>query len=65
MIKIVLSNIVISSNKFGWGFKLPMIMINYDSNNCTIVEGIAGLELDKDKWKLDMDTICGQLLCYQ
>ena len=44
---------------FVWGSKLPKL--NYDSNQLihvtdwlpTIVEGIAGLELDKDKWKLD------------
>ena len=44
---------------FVWGSKLPKL--NYDNNQLlhvtdwlpTIVEGIAGLELDKDKWKLD------------
>ena len=44
---------------FVWGSKLPKL--NYDNNQLihatdwlpTIVEGIAGLELDKDKWALD------------
>ena len=44
---------------FVWGSKLPKL--NYDNHQLihvtdwlpTIVEGIAGLELDKDKWKLD------------
>ena len=44
---------------FVWGSKLPKL--NYDNNQLihvsdwlpTIVEGIAGLELDKNKWKLD------------
>ena len=44
---------------FVWGSKLPML--NYDNKQLihvtdwlpTIVEGIAGLELDKDKWALD------------
>ena len=44
---------------FVWGSKLPKL--NYDNNQLihatdwlpTIVEGIAGLELDKDKWVLD------------
>ena len=44
---------------FVWGANLPKL--NYDNNHLihvtdwlpTIVEGIAGLELDKDKWKLD------------
>ena len=44
---------------FVWGSKLPKL--NYDNAQLihatdwlpTIVEGIAGLELDKNKWKLD------------
>ena len=44
---------------FVWGSKLPKL--NYDNMQLmhatdwlpTIVEGIAGLELDKNKWKLD------------
>jgi len=44
---------------FVWGSQLPKL--NYDNNQLihvtdwlpTIVEGIAGLELDKDKWALD------------
>ena len=44
---------------FVWNPKLPKL--NYDNNHLihvtdwlpTMVEGIAGLELDKDKWKLD------------
>ena len=44
---------------FVWGANLPKL--NYDNNHLihvtdwlpTIVEGIAGLELDEDKWKLD------------
>ncbi|XP_065900217.1 arylsulfatase I-like [Dysidea avara] len=44
---------------FVWGSKLPKL--NYDNHQLihvsdwlpTIVEGIAGLELDKNKWKLD------------
>ena len=44
---------------FVWGTKLPKL--NYDNDQLihvtdwlpTIVEGIAGLELDKDKWALD------------
>ena len=44
---------------FVWGSKLPKL--NYDNKQLihvtdwlpTIVEGIAGLELDKDKWALD------------
>ena len=44
---------------FVWGSKLPKL--NYDNHQLihvtdwlpTIVEGIAGLELDKEKWKLD------------
>ena len=44
---------------FVWGSKLPKL--NYDNHQLihvtdwlpTIVEGIAGLVLDKDKWKLD------------
>ena len=44
---------------FVWGSKLPKL--NYDNNQLihatdwlpTIVEGIAGLELDKVKWRLD------------
>ena len=44
---------------FVWGSKLPKL--NYDNNQLihatdwlpTIVEGIAGLKLDKDKWALD------------
>ena len=44
---------------FVWGSKLPQL--NYDNNQLihatdwlpTIVEGVAGLELDKDKWALD------------
>ena len=44
---------------FVWGSKLPKL--NYDNHQLihvtdwlpTIVEGIAGLELDTDKWKLD------------
>ena len=44
---------------FVWGSKLPSL--NYDNHHLihvtdwlpTIVEGIAGLELDKDKWALD------------
>ena len=44
---------------FVWGSKLPKL--NYDNYQLmhvtdwlpTIVEGIAGLELDKNKWKLD------------
>ena len=43
---------------FVWGSKLPKL--NYDNHQLihvtdwlpTIVEGIAGLELDKEKWKL-------------
>ena len=44
---------------FVWGSKLPKL--NYDNDQLihvtdwlpTIVEGIAGLELDRNKWKLD------------
>ena len=44
---------------FVWGSKLPKL--NYDNHQLihvtdwlpTIVEGIAGLELDRNKWKLD------------
>ena len=44
---------------FVWGSKLPKL--NYDNHQLihstdwlpTIVEGIAGLEVDKEKWKLD------------
>jgi len=44
---------------FVWGSKLPKL--NYDNHELihvtdwlpTIVEGIAGLELDRNKWKLD------------
>ena len=44
---------------FVWGSKLPNL--NYDNHHIihvtdwlpTIVEGIAGLQLDKDKWALD------------
>ena len=48
---------------FVWGSKL--LKLNYDSNQLihvtdwllTIVDGIAGLELDKDKWKLHVYNI--------
>ena len=44
---------------FVWGSKLPKL--NYDNHQLihvthwlpTIVEGIAGLEMDMNKWKLD------------
>ncbi|XP_065914604.1 arylsulfatase B-like [Dysidea avara] len=49
----------VRGNAFVWGSKLPKL--NYDNHQLihatdwlpTIVEGIAGLELDKDKWALD------------
>ena len=64
---------------FVWGSKLPNL--NYDNHHLihvtdwlpTIVEGIAGLQLDKDKWALDgynawptitenTETTCKELL---